>query len=400
MKKLLLIDDDQVVTSIYRKKFTAEGFQVETAVDGEAGLALARSFLPDAIVLDLMLPKLSGVEVLKALRADDGLKGIPVVVLSNAYLGPVVEEARRAGANECLAKTNCPPNKVVQVVRSVLPAAAASQPAAAKPAATAAPDQAHHAPPPPTTQTDDEQFQAELRKSFIERLPAALAAFQMLLQELVKSQGQSQRLLLLHQLHAKIRALTGSAGLVGMQQIAQMTAALEVLIKELHDKPKNFNASTLRTVTAAIDFLGVLFDRAAQDGMEEVPTANVLVVDDEPISRRAVNYALEKTNLKSISTEDPQSALDLLGRNRFDLIILDVNMPGMTGFELCTKIRTLPVHAKTPVIFVTGLTDFESHARSLASGGNDLIAKPFLFIELAVKALLCVLRSRLGPEKK
>jgi len=55
----------------------------------------------------------------------------------------------------------------------------------------------------------------------------------------------------------------------------------------------------------------------------------------------------------------------------------------------------LPAHKKTPVIFVTSLNDFENRANSTMSGGNDFIGKPFLFIELAVKALVCVLRKRL-----
>jgi DNA-binding response OmpR family regulator len=59
-------------------------------------------------------------------------------------------------------------------------------------------------------------------------------------------------------------------------------------------------------------------------------------------------------------------------------------------------LRALPAHSKTPVVFVTGLTDFESRARSTLSGGNDLIAKPFLFMELAVKALNFILKGQLG----
>jgi DNA-binding response OmpR family regulator len=72
----------------------------------------------------------------------------------------------------------------------------------------------------------------------------------------------------------------------------------------------------------------------------------------------------------------------------------------MTGFELCSRLRTLPSYAKTPVVFVTGLNDLESRANSTMSGGNDFIAKPFLFIELTVKALIHVLRSRLAQAKK
>jgi DNA-binding response OmpR family regulator len=62
---------------------------------------------------------------------------------------------------------------------------------------------------------------------------------------------------------------------------------------------------------------------------------------------------------------------------------------------LCAKLRALSKYEKVPVIFVTALNDFESRAHSTISGGNDFIAKPFLFVELAVKALIHVLRTRL-----
>jgi PleD family two-component response regulator len=178
-----------------------------------------------------------------------------------------------------------------------------------------------------------------------------------------------------------------------------MSDALEALLKELYEKPKNLTASTLRTVASAVDFLGILFDRGISSGEQEASPPIVLVVDDEAISRRAVVYALEKAKLKSVNVEDPAVAYGLLQESKFDLIILDVDMPGMTGFELCTKLRTLPAYKKTPVVFVTGLNDFESRTNSTVSGGNDFIAKPFLFIELAVKALIYVLRARLQPAK-
>jgi PleD family two-component response regulator len=178
-----------------------------------------------------------------------------------------------------------------------------------------------------------------------------------------------------------------------------MSDAFEALLKELYDKPKNLTASTLRTVASVIDFLGLLFERGISPSQQESAPPNVLVVDDEAISRRAVVYALEKAKLKCVSLEDSAAAYDLLLENRFDLIFLDVDMPGMNGFELCTKLRTLPAYKKTPVVFVTSLNDFESRANSTMSGGNDFIAKPFLFIELAVKALVYVLRGRLQPTK-
>jgi PleD family two-component response regulator len=193
-----------------------------------------------------------------------------------------------------------------------------------------------------------------------------------------------------------VHGLTGSAGIAGLHNISQMAAALEVLLKELYEKPKNINASTLRTVAHSIDFVGELFNNGTERDSLSKKEVHILVVDDEILSRRAITYALEKAGLTATSLEDPQSALTSATENIYDLIFLDVRMPGMDGFELCTKIRGLESNKTTPVIFVTSLTDFKSRARSSLSGGTDLIAKPFMFIELSVKALTYVLRGRLA----
>ena len=176
--------------------------------------------------------------------------------------------------------------------------------------------------------------------------------------------------------------------------IARLSSGLEALLKELYDKPQNISASSLRTVAQTVDLLEALY-KAGQNYQAAVSsTPGVLVVDDDLIARRAIVYALEKVGIKCITLEDPVAALNMMAENRFDLIFLDVDMPGMDGFELCRKIRAQPSHEKTPIVFVTALTDFESRAKSALSGGNDLIAKPFLFMELAVKALLYLLRPR------
>jgi PleD family two-component response regulator len=77
------------------------------------------------------------------------------------------------------------------------------------------------------------------------------------------------------------------------------------------------------------------------------------------------------------------------------VIFLDVIMPGMDGFEVCAKIRDLVPNRATPVIFVTSLDDFEASAKVNRNGGNDLMGKPFLTSEIAVKALAFALRGRL-----
>lgn len=405
MKKILIIEDDQIVANIYRNKFSVEGFQVEIASDGASGLETLQNFRPDAVILDLMLPGMTGVEVMKKVRALPEFQKLPIIVFSNTYLTNMVQEAWKAGATKCLSKANCTPKQLIDVVRNSV-ARNGSPPAAAGPAATkveaSASPTAHPQPvpaPQPAPSQEITGAPAQLSKAFLENLPATLTGLRAMLQTLIKTDDEAGRTKQIHEMYRRIHALTSNAGLNGLLTIAQMADALEALLKELYEKPKNINTSTLRTVASAVDFLGTLFEHRGRLENKENITSNILVVDDEAISRRAVTYALEKAKLKSVAVEDPQVAYQLLSEKTFDLVFLDVDMPGMNGYELCSKLRGLPMHKKTPVVFVTGLNDLESRANSMVSGGSDFIAKPFLFIELAVKALVYLLRSRLGAAK-
>ncbi|MGA9780079.1 MAG: response regulator [Limisphaerales bacterium] len=394
MKKVLIIEDDQVIANIYLNKFATEGYQAEVALDGESGLKTMRAFQPDVILLDLMLPKMSGVDFIIHTRSEADFTKLPIIVFSNTYLTNMIQEAWKAGANKCLSKTNCTPRDVLEVVRQTIGASGSvPRDPAVRTASTPS------AGPNFTDTEGDTKFLTELRTAFIESQPATLAALRSGLQNLIKADHEANQLEDIHELYRRTHALAGNAGLAGFIYVSQMSAAVEALLKELHEKPRSINTSTLRTVAAAVDFLGSLFERGKQPDNPDPPAVNILVVDDEPISQRAVIYALEKAQLPSTSTADPNTALNLLTEKKFDLVFLDVDMPGMTGFELCTKLRAMPQYKKTPVVFVTALSDFDSRTSSMMAGGNDFIAKPFLFIELTVKALIHVLRARLQPAK-
>ena len=394
MKKILIIEDDQIVANVYRNKLAVEGYRVETAPDGETGLKTMRTFKPDTIILDLMLPKMSGIDVIKQIRSENEFAKVPVIVFSNTYLTNMIQEAWKAGATKCISKANCSPKEVIEVVRHTIGDSGAVPTSGPAVVGTHAPSK----PVPLNTETDS-AFQADLRKTFIDSLPATLTTLRASLQSLIKADNEMNRLKEIYELYRRIHALAGNAGIAGLVQIAHMASALEALLKEIYEKPKNINTSTLRTVAAGVDFLGFLFERGTLSETQEVPAANILVVDDEAISRRAIIYALEKAQLQSVNVEAPETALKLLTESNFDLVFLDVDMPGMTGFELCTKLRALPLHKKTPVVFVTSLSDFDNRTSSTMAGGNDFIAKPFLFIELTVKALIHILRGKLKPVK-
>jgi DNA-binding response OmpR family regulator len=394
MKKILIIEDDQIVANVYRNKLAVEGYKVETASDGETGLKIMRIFKPDTIILDLMLPGVSGLDVIKQVRSEEEFAKIPIIVFSNTYLTNMIQEAWKAGATKCISKANCSPKEVIEVVRHTIGDSGAIPVSGPAVVGTHAPARtiALHS-------ETDSAFQADLRKTFIDSLPVALGTLRASLQGLAKADNEMTRLKEIYELYRRVHALNGNASIAGLAQIAHMSAALEALLKEIYEKPKSINTSTLRTVASGVDFLGFLFERGNLPETQEALAANILVVDDEAISRRAIVYALEKAQLQSVNVEAPETALKLLTDSNFDLVFLDVDMPGMTGFELCTKLRSLPFHKKTPVVFVTSLSDFDNRTSSTMAGGNDLIAKPFLFIELTVKALIHVLRSKHRPLK-
>ena len=146
---------------------------------------------------------------------------------------------------------------------------------------------------------------------------------------------------------------------------------------------------------SSIDFLGELFQSGRAPAVEFTQKAKILIVDDEEVPRRNIVRALSTVKLNALSTGSPVQALKLLSENHFDLVFLDVEMPGMTGFELCSQLRKLPMHGETPVVFVTALNEFQARIRATLCGGNEFIAKPFLILELGTKALKHFMRQRL-----
>lgn len=406
MKKILLIEDDHIVANVYSNKLVVDGFHVEIANDGRTGLQLITTYQPDLIILDLMLPDISGVEIMKDLRARPGLEKLPIIVFSNTYLSNVMKEAWKAGASKCFSKASCTPKQILEAIHSLLdntPDNPAAAPAAhpeqntptplikLKPAAPNTPTPTAPTAPAPSPTTPPSDNGEQFRKEF----PNTLNTLRSIHQTLIKTTDPTARFQQLDTIYTSIHTLTGQASIAGMSSLARLAEALEALIRELQQKPQNLTPSTLRTVASTIDSLEFVFKRGkAADALKDRP-AKILVVDDELLSRRGVTHALEKAKLNSQDLEDPVAALQLLAENSYDLIILDADMPGMNGFELCAKLRTLPAHKKTPVVFVTNLTDFEARASSTMAGANDFIAKPFMFIELAVKALVYVLRGRL-----
>lgn len=119
-KKILLIEDDEALVAALREKFQEGGFSVLASFDGEAGLKTAEEERPDAILLDLVLPRKNGFEVLEELKKTERLSEIPVVVFTNLESGEDIERAYSLGARAYLIKANYLLAEVVKKVIDVL----------------------------------------------------------------------------------------------------------------------------------------------------------------------------------------------------------------------------------------------------------------------------------------
>jgi CheY-like chemotaxis protein len=369
MKRLLIIEDDKLLGMIYLKKFSTAGVGIRLAHSGKDGLEQVAAYRPDALLLDLMLPDMSGIEVLRTLRSNATTRELPVVVFTNAFLPGPIQQARDAGATEVITKSDCSATQLVERMTTLLNQSGYQPPAGAA-----------EAPPPAAVPEVD--LQKMLREQ-AGRLQSALSQFLMISNDMSRLITVSQA----------SHAVAGNAAAAGEHTLAWMASALEALTRDLMEKPKNRNPSSTNTIADAAKLLVSWLQGDVPIPPRLPAECRILAIDDDMIVGQLVTNALARAQLRCVTAQNPVAALELLRGSPYDLVLLDVEMPVIDGPTLCAELRKLPQHEKTPVVFVTAVGDFERRATSLASGGNDLLAKPFLPMELAVKALTHLLRG-------
>ena len=117
---ILLVEDDEFLAELYATKLHLEGFDVVIAGDGKKGLRLAKEKMPILILLDIVLPKMDGFDVLKQLKSDKNLRDIPVILLTNLSQKEEVQKGLKFGAQDYLIKAHFIPSEVVQKVKKII----------------------------------------------------------------------------------------------------------------------------------------------------------------------------------------------------------------------------------------------------------------------------------------
>lgn len=120
MTKIAIIEDDPVISQMYRMKFEADGFDVQLANDGKKGVAMVEHFAPDMLLLDLQMPEMSGDEALATIRKQPWGKDLPVIILTNLGEEEAPKGIRSLGIHSYIVKAELTPRQVVQRVKDAL----------------------------------------------------------------------------------------------------------------------------------------------------------------------------------------------------------------------------------------------------------------------------------------
>jgi DNA-binding response OmpR family regulator len=396
----------------YMRAFIVAGFDVERVANETKAMEAISRYKPDAAVINVMIPAGKALKIIKWVRSESQSRDLPIVAFAREAADVILTEAQLAGANACYFVGKSGAQELLAAVRDYVDVPSASPPPAGETVASPAPSVGNT---PGTASESPAPTEAPVEPETIAPPPPpkppvkvepplsdharAMLKLKDLSQLLLKSENKATRPPVVLELLRRAQDLAGQEVILGALPLTGIAGALVALLKELVERPEAINTSSIRTINQTVTFLDVLIKLPATVLEKAVRPFKVLGVDDEVIARKAVLSALESVQLMAEGSKDPREALEMSKAQRYDLFILDVNMPGMTGFELCEKLRASAVYKETPVIFVTASDTFDSRLRFARSGADDFIGKPFLRSELAAKALIRLLDRQINPNK-
>lgn len=224
------------------------------------------------------------------------------------------------------------------------------------------------------------------------RKDASLAALQ---KRLTTLRDEPQNLESLDIVHDQFQNLAKKGQSDGYVATAKLATTAADLARALRKQPKKIVASleSFDEVLALITRLGALKDKAQ---LPDPSGALVYSVDGDLDNCECVAMALEKFSLRTKYAVKPEAALVDLAAGPCDLVVLDVDLPGMDGFALHARIREIPHHAATPVIFLSGMMSAAARVAEMPAAKNRFVAKPYNLNDLSLKALSMIVEARLA----
>jgi CheY-like chemotaxis protein len=408
--KFLVVDDDLLSRHALALALKRAFSQPDVAVDGEAALAHVGQQAYDAIFLDVQMPGMDGFELCAKIRENPLNRATPVIFVTGHDDFDARAKSTISGGNDLMSKPFLTFEITVKALTLALQARLQAHaqktgrswtvpdPLLASPApAAASSDTPVTVVLPPATPATREM--ERLTNAFLARTSKQIGPLLEFCGKIQQAAEAGERQTLLADVFLRINSLVSQADCEVFHPAYKMCIALEGLCRKLLESSKYSTPSTLATLKAALGALDDLCAPGLNADLATNPPIELLVVDDDLVARRVIVGALQTAFHRPESVETGEAALALAAAQPFDVIFMDVIMPGMDGFEACAKIRKTTANRATPVVFVTSKNDPDTLAEMSRSGGSDLLGKPFLTAEITLKALTFALRRRLYQRK-
>ncbi|MGZ8919736.1 MAG: response regulator [Limisphaerales bacterium] len=416
MKKILIIEDDLNVASLIRSRLSGT-YEVEIAADGQSGYYSISEWKPNFVILDVTIQQMNPVALVGKIRAQKRFERLTFFLLADALPNDLVDEAMVVGASDAFSKSD--PRYVDDLVRALADQSIVShtrflgrnvservepklplERRKVEPISNIrslastrelAPLASLVSEAPESSHDDAEHLRELFAASFSTRVHSARQAFVVYM----TAKDQASRASSFEKFYKCIASLRAEAAQCELGGLVRLLDPLERRAKQLRDDVENAATASRQVVANAIDLLAGMTHQVSELPALNRICATALVVDDESVSRKAITLGLEKAQIRVTAVESGDAAIRECEVSRFDLILLDVEMPGMNGFAVCARIRAMPDHRETPILFISALDDLRSRASSKISGGNQFITKPVNFLELNISATALLLKQRL-----
>ncbi|MBI1736943.1 MAG: response regulator [Candidatus Rokubacteria bacterium] len=388
---VLLAEDNETNRDLARRILARVGITLDVAADGLEAVEKARHGDYAAVLMDVQMPGIDGLEATRRIRAERAGKPLPIIAMTANAMQGDAEACLAAGMDDYVAKP-IDRQTLYRTLRKWLPSRAeAPAPVPVETPAAAGVELAGIDIAGTVRRLGvDVPTLIDLLRGFAPDATAALAALE-------RAAAAGDRAGMRRHAHT----LAGAAGNVGATQLARAAKDVEHAAATGGDGTAALVPAVSRaaaTVLASLATLGAAPAPAAPvaepvtrrvepvrvAGPKELSDCRLLIVDDAKINVDVLTRALQD-DYKLSAASDGESALRLVKEAPPDLILLDIVMPGMDGYEVCARLKADPATRDIPVVFLTARQDVEDKAKAFEAGAADYVTKPFEILEVKAR---------------
>ncbi len=333
MTKILIVEDNEMNRDMLSRRLVKRGYEIVLAFDGAAGVEMAQREKPDLILMDLGLPVMDGWAATRYLKQDPNTRGIPVIALTAHAMAGDQRKALEAGCDDYDTK----PVDIKRLIPKIEELLLKVHPAAEDPSPPAQPIEEEDAPPTRGVVTDKSPLEP------FTRFPPPI-------EPAAPSPASGDPL--------PAASLQWDPSPLGSAPRPKTRADSLIPTRPQLDPPRR----PLAPIAAS-----------------PPDTFSLLLVDDNPENRDMLSRRLLRQGYQVTLAEDGYHALSQMQRSAFDLVLLDVMMPGLNGFEVLAEIRKTYSPAQVSVVMVTAKGESQDVVQALQLGANDYITKPIDF---------------------